>query len=64
MKQIRRLTPMLTLTFRSMMHLSDRKCVHFRLKDVDVYLEITEIYAALLLKIEGIVDCRNNNINK
>ena len=55
---------MLTLTFRSMTHLSDRKCVHFRLKDVDVYLEITEIYAALLLKIEGIVDCRNNNINK
>ena len=49
-KLIRKLTPMLTLTFRSVIYLRDRKCTHLRPKHVDVLMEITQIHAALPLK--------------
>ena len=49
-KLIRKLTPMLTLTFRSVIYLRDRKCTHLRPKHVDVLMEIMQIHAALPLK--------------
>ena len=53
MKLIRKLTPMMNLTFQIVIHLSDRKCRHLRPKHVDVHLEIKEIHAALLTKLKS-----------
>ena len=53
MKLIRKLTPMMNLTFQIVIHLSDRKCRHLRPKHVDVHLEIKEIHTALLTKLKS-----------
>ena len=52
MKVIRKLTPMLTFTFRSVIHLSDQKCRHLWPKHVDVHMDIKEVHAALLFKLK------------
>lgn len=52
MKLIRKLTLMLTLTFWSVIYVSDKKCRHFRQKHLDVLIEITEIQEALPLKFK------------
>jgi len=51
-KLIRKLTLMLTLTFWSVIYMSDKKCRHFRQKHLDVLIEITEIQEALPLKFK------------
>ena len=52
MKLIRKLTLMLTLTFWSVIYVSDKKSRHFRQKHLDVLIEITEIQEALPLKFK------------
>lgn len=52
MKLIRKLTLTLTLTFWSVIYVSDKKCRHFRQKHLDVLIEITEIQEALPLKFK------------